>query len=69
MIGAFLVSLGLAVWTLAAGVGSEHGATRWVNIGTIQFQSSEVIKVALIIAFAGYRAMVDKMRKEGKIHT
>ncbi|MBO4681166.1 MAG: FtsW/RodA/SpoVE family cell cycle protein [Clostridiales bacterium] len=69
MIGAFLVSLGLAIWTLAAGVGSEHGATRWVNIGSIQFQSSEVIKVALIIAFAGYRAMVDKMRKEGKIHT
>ncbi|MBE7070961.1 MAG: hypothetical protein E7386_10775 [Ruminococcaceae bacterium] len=66
MILAYLGSLGLAFWTLAAGVGSEHGATRWVNIGPIQFQSSEVIKVALIVAFAGYRAAVDKRRKEGK---
>ncbi|MBO4450193.1 MAG: FtsW/RodA/SpoVE family cell cycle protein [Clostridiales bacterium] len=66
MILAYLGSLGLAFWTLAAGVGSEHGATRWVNIGPIQFQSSEVIKVALIISFAGYRAAVDKRRKEGK---
>ena len=67
MVLAFLASLGLAFWTLAVGVGSEHGATRWVNVGPIQFQSSEVIKVALIIAFAGYRAMVDKLRKAGKI--
>ena len=66
MVVAFLASLGLAFWTLAVGVGSEHGATRWVNIGPIQFQSSEVIKVALIVAFAGYRASVDKLRKEGR---
>ena len=67
MFGAYALSLALAVWTLAAGVGSEHGATRWVNIGPIQFQSSEVIKVALIVAFANYRSRVDKLRREGKI--
>ena len=67
MVGAFGVSLALAFWTLAAGVGSEHGATRWVNIGPIQFQSSEVIKVALIVAFASYRAAADKLRRSGKL--
>ena len=67
MLAAYAVSLALAIWTLAAGVGSEHGATRWVNIGPIQFQSSEVIKVALIVAFANYRSRVDKLRRDGKI--
>ena len=67
MLASYAVSLALAVWTLAAGVGSEHGATRWVNIGPIQFQSSEVIKVALIVAFANYRSRVDKLRRDGKI--
>ena len=67
MLASYAVSLALAIWTLAAGVGSEHGATRWVNIGPIQFQSSEVIKVALIVAFANYRSRVDKLRRDGKI--
>ena len=67
MFAAFAISLALAVWTLAVGVGSEHGATRWVNIGPIQFQSSEVIKVSLIVAFANYRSRVDKLRREGRI--
>ena len=67
MLAAYAVSLALAIWTLAAGVGSEHGATRWVNIGPVQFQSSEVIKVALIVAFANYRSRVDKLRRDGKI--
>ena len=67
MVAAFGISLALAVWTLAVGVGSEHGATRWVNIGPIQFQSSEVIKVSLIVAFANYRSRVDKLRREGRI--
>ena len=69
MLTAFGISLALAVATLAIGVGSEHGATRWVNIGPIQFQSSEVIKVSLIVAFANYRARADKLRREGKIPT
>ena len=66
-IGAFVLSLGLAFATLAMGVGREHGASRWINIGPIQLQSSEIIKVALIVAFAGYRATVARMRANGKI--
>lgn len=69
MVGSFALSLVLAFATLAIGVGSEHGATRWVNIGPIQFQSSEVIKVLLIVAFASYRSMADKFRREGKYPT
>ena len=66
-IAAFVLSLGLAFATLAMGVGREHGASRWINIGPIQLQSSEIIKVALIVAFAGYRATITKLRADGKI--
>ena len=66
-ISAFVLSFGLAFVTLAMGVGREHGASRWINIGPIQLQSSEIIKVALIVAFAGYRATVARMRADGKI--
>lgn len=66
-VSSYVFSLGLALATLAMGVGREHGASRWINIGPIQLQSSEIIKVALIVAFAGYRAMVEKMRANGKI--
>ena len=66
-ISAFILSLGLAFATLAMGVGREHGASRWINIGPIQLQSSEIIKVALIVAFAGYRATITKLRADGKI--
>lgn len=67
MVAAFAVSLALAIATLALGVGSEHGATRWFNLGPIQFQSSEVIKVALIVAFANYRSRIDILRRNGKV--
>ena len=66
-LSAYILSIGLAFATLALGVGREHGASRWINIGPIQLQSSEIIKVALIVAFAGYRATVARMRAAGKI--
>ena len=66
-VASYIFSLGLAIATLAMGVGREHGASRWINIGPIQLQSSEIIKVALVVAFAGYRAMVAKLREKGKI--
>ena len=66
-ISAYIISIGLAFATLALGVGREHGASRWINIGPIQLQSSEIIKVALIVAFAGYRSSIAKLRREGKI--
>ena len=66
-VSSFILSLGLAFATLAMGVGREHGASRWINIGPIQLQSSEIIKVALIVSFAGYRATIAKLRAEGKV--
>ena len=68
MLGAYGLSFALAVITLLVGQGGQqHGASRWITIGSIQFQSSELIKVALIIAFAGYRAAVDEMHRKGKL--
>jgi cell division protein FtsW len=64
---AYILSFGLAVATHILGVGREHGASRWINIGPIQLQSSEIIKVALIVAFAGYRSTITKLKHEGKI--
>ncbi|MBR3247481.1 MAG: FtsW/RodA/SpoVE family cell cycle protein [Clostridiales bacterium] len=66
-IAAYILSLGLAFATIAFGVGREHGASRWINIGPVQLQSSEIIKVALIVAFAGYRSSIARLRSEGKI--
>lgn len=68
MFGAYAVSLVLAIVTLLFGAGgAEHGASRWLTIGSIQFQTSEVIKVALVIAFAGWRSLICSMRAKGKI--
>ena len=64
---AYILSFALAVATHILGVGREHGASRWINIGPIQLQSSEIIKVALIVAFAGYRSLIARLRSEGKI--
>ena len=36
-----VLSLGLAFATLAMGVGREHGASRWINIGPIQLHSTK----------------------------
>ena len=66
-VSAYILSIGLAFATLALGVGREHGASRWINIGPIQLQGSEIIKVALIVAFAGYRSTIARLRKEGRI--
>ncbi len=66
-IGSYVVSFGLALATIVFGVGREHGASRWINIGPIQLQSSEIIKVALVVAFAGYRSAIAKLKEQGKI--
>lgn len=67
MVGAYIFSIGFSIATLLSGVGRENGAVRWINIGPIQFQSSEFIKVALVVAFAGYRSTIAKVRSSGKV--
>lgn len=68
MLGAYGLSFALALITLAMGQGGQqHGASRWITIGGIQFQSSELIKVALVIAFAGYRAFIDEQHRKGRL--
>ena len=63
---AYFVSLGLAV--AVRFIGKEiNGARRWIFIGSIEIQPSEICKVGLIIALAGYREYIVKMRAQGKL--
>jgi len=49
----YLVNIGLLVLTLAIG-GGVGGVSRWVDIGGMQFQFSELAKILMIIVLAGY---------------
>ena len=59
-----LAALGTTTLVLAPGVGHEaKGATRWVYIGSVHFQPSEIVKLALPVFLAvwmGHRADVRK---------
>jgi rod shape determining protein RodA len=60
----YLVNIGLLVLTLAVGSG-VGGVSRWVTIGPLQFQFSEVAKIAMAIVLANWVASrptkVDKL--------
>ncbi len=47
----YFVSIGLLLCVLVVGQ-SVNGARRWINIGGIQFQPSEIAKFAMIVLFA-----------------
>ena len=57
----------IALCTLVIFVGSDsHGSTRWLDIGPIQFQPSEVAKVGVIIYLAMLLENVSKLLKDWK---
>lgn len=47
----FVVALGLMAITPFVGI-AENGARRWLGMGPISFQPSEVMKIAIILSFA-----------------
>jgi rod shape determining protein RodA len=49
----YVFQIGLLVFTLAVGTG-VGGAARWVRIGELTFQFSEVAKILMIIVLANY---------------
>ncbi|MCQ2531094.1 MAG: FtsW/RodA/SpoVE family cell cycle protein [Saccharofermentans sp.] len=60
------LSLLLIVITKVGGY-ELNGAKRWIKIGGTTFQTSEFVKVAIVIALAGYRAFIVDQRKKGKL--
>lgn len=61
----FIVSYILLVLVLVPGIGvTAKGATRWLAIGPIQFQPSEIAKFSLVLILANYAAFYsDRMKR------
>ncbi len=55
---AYLVSLALLVAVEVAGT-TGMGATRWIDLGVVRLQPSELMKVALVMMLAAYYAWLD----------
>lgn len=57
MYPALIVGVGVLVVVLIPGVGIElYGARRWIGVGGMSFQASEIAKFAFIIFASGYMA-------------
>ena len=59
------VTTGLLVYVKFFGL-VINNARRWVNIG-IQFQPSELAKIAIVFCFAGYVSLLKRLRKAGRL--
>lgn len=51
----YVINIGLLVLTLAVGSGTG-GVSRWVTIGSLQFQFSELAKILMTVVLASYLA-------------
>ena len=59
----FFVALGLLVLVFIPGFGTKvYGAARWVELGPISFQPSEVMKLSIILYLAAWLSSKDKAR-------
>ncbi len=60
----FFFSIVLLVLVLIPGLGTEaYGASRWIDIGPVSFQPSEIMKLALVIYFAAWLSGKNVARK------
>ncbi|MDO5015555.1 MAG: putative peptidoglycan glycosyltransferase FtsW [Eubacteriales bacterium] len=48
------------------GVQGDYGAMRWLSLGPIQFQPSELCKIAAIYVLASYFPYVEKAQRQGR---
>ncbi len=59
-----LVAFIVNILVLVPGIGFEHaGARRWIVLGSISFQTSEILKLAFIIYFAAWAAGIKEKMK------
>lgn len=63
----YFVALILLIAVLIPGIGQErNGATRWLEFGAFQFQPSEMMKIALVLAMSTYISVNYKKTKNIK---
>jgi len=59
-----LIAIIINILVLVPGIGFEHaGARRWIKLGAVSFQTSEMLKLAFIIYFAAWVAGVKEKMK------
>ncbi len=60
-----LIAFGLLVVVLVPGVGyTANGSTRWIRLGFLNLQASEVARLCMMIYLAGYLVRHNKMLQE-----
>lgn len=65
MAGTYLVTTALLLLVMIMGTEGDFGAVRWLRLGPIKFQPSEVCKITSIYCMASYFSFVRKMQRQG----